>query len=255
MLENGMLLGVNIDHIATLRNARGGKEPDVFTAALWASKCGIHDITMHLREDRRHIKEDDVKKVCGIKDLKVTLEMAPTDEMQSFVLSVKPYGCCIVPEKRQEITTESGLDVAGEKVPMMADNVMPQCQEQFIAKFIKPILDANIVVSLFLDPDIKQINSAKETGVSHIVLNTTHYANAFGTKDEDEEFLKLKSAAEYAQSLGLVVNVGHGLTYNNVQRMHEIKGINELDIGHAIIARAIFTGLEPAIIEMKRLIL
>ena len=250
-----MLLGVNIDHIATLRNARRGSEPDVYTAALWASKCGIHDITMHLREDRRHIKEDDVRKVCSIKDLKVTLEMAPTDEMQAFVLNVKPYGCCIVPEKHQEITTECGFDVAGEKIPMMADNVMPQCQEQFIAKFIKPILDAGIVVSLFIDPDKKQIDSAKETGIKRIVLNTTPYANAFGKENEEDEFQKLKSAAEYAQSLGLTVNAGHGLTYHNVQRMHEIKGLNELDIGHAIIARAIFTGLEPAIIEMKRLIL
>ncbi len=250
-----MLLGVNIDHIATVRNARGGTEPDVYTAALWASKCGVHDITMHLREDRRHIKEEDVIKVCGIKDLKVTLEMAATEEMQSFALKIKPYACCIVPEKKQEITTESGFDVAGEKIPMMADNVMPQCQKEYIKKFIKPLSDNGIVVSLFLDPDKKQIEAVFETGVKQIELNATYYARAYGKPEEEKEFQKLKTATEYAKSLGLTVNAGHGLTYQNVQRMHEIKGLNELDIGHSIIARAIFTGLEPAIIEMKRLIL
>lgn len=250
-----MLLGVNIDHIATLRNARGGKEPDVYKAALFASKCGVHNLTMHLREDRRHIKEDDVRKVCSIPELKVTLEMAATDEMREFALSVMPYKCCIVPERKNELTTEKGFDVAGENIPMMADNVMPEYQAQYIAEFIKPLFKAGIKVGLFLDPDKKQIEAAKTTGVKSLELNTTDYSNAYGTDKEEEEFLKLKIAAEHAQDLGFEVNAGHGLTYNNVHRMHEIKGLHELNVGHTIIARAIFTGLEPAIIEMKRLIL
>lgn len=235
-----MLLGVNIDHVATVRNARGGFEPDVYQAAYLSCKCGANSITMHLREDRRHINEEDLKKISTINDIKLNLEMAATDEMQKIALQIKPHSCCIVPEKRQEITTEDGLDIAS--------------QLEYISDFIKPLLKANIIVALFINPDNEQILAAKNSGVEIVELHAGAYAKAFGTENEEAEFQKLNSAADYAHSLGLTVKIGHGLTYKNVMRMHEIKNIYELDIGHTIIAKAIFAGLEPAIIEMKRLV-
>ncbi len=235
-----MLLGVNIDHVATVRNARGGIEPDVYQAAYVAHKCGANGITMHLREDRRHIKDEDLLKVKTISDIKLNLEMAATDEMQKIALDILPYACCLVPEKRMEVTTEGGLDVAS--------------QQQKMIDFVAPLLKAGINVSLFIDPDFKQIDASHKTGAKYIELHTGAYSNAFGTDKENLEFSKLKKAAEYAQTLGMIVNAGHGLTYENVFRMHEIPNLHELNIGHTIIAKAIFAGLEPAIIEMKRLI-
>lgn len=235
-----MLLGVNIDHIATLRNARGGKDPDVIEGALVCEKLGVAGITTHLREDRRHIKDEDVYALKKVLKTRLNLEMAMTDEIQEIALDLKPAACCIVPEKRQEVTTEGGLDVAG--------------QLERAIKFVKPLKEAGIVVSLFIDPEIFQVEAAKKTGAQFIELHTGAFSNAYGTEKEAEEFEKLKNAAEYAQSLGLKVNAGHGLTYENVHRMHEIPGLVELNIGHNIIAKAIFTGLESAVKEMKDLI-
>ena len=236
-----MELGVNIDHVATLRNARGGDEPDVLDAAIIAQRAGASAITIHLREDRRHIKDSDLDLIKKNIKTNINLEMAATGEMQQIAIANRPYSCCIVPEKRQEVTTEGGLDVHG--------------QEEYIRDFIKPLHQAGIVVSLFIDPDEKQIFSAHKCYADFIELHTGAYANAFGTECEKEEFEKLKTAAAPAQNLGLKVNAGHGLNYQNVHRMHEIEGLIELNIGHSIISRAVFVGLEQAIEEMKDLII
>lgn len=235
-----MLLGVNIDHIATLRNARGGVEPDVVECAKICEKVGVAGITTHLREDRRHIKDDDVKKLKKVLKTRLNLEMAMTDEMLEIALKIKPAACCIVPEKREELTTEGGLDVAG--------------QLEKAIEFVKPLKDAGIAVSMFVNPDAKQIEAAFKSGAQFVELHTGAYSEAFSTKNETSEFLKLKSATIFAQSLGLKVNAGHGLNYKNVHRMHEIPGIVELNIGHSIISRAIVVGLENAVSEMKELI-
>lgn len=235
-----MLLGVNIDHIATLRNARGGVEPSVLEGAKICIANGGDSITTHLREDRRHIKDDDVKQIRKELITKLNLEMAMTDEMQEFALNVLPDAVCLVPERREELTTEGGLDIAGQL-------------ERGI-KFVKPLVDKGIEVSLFIDPDKEQVLAAHKTGAQFIELHTGTYSNAYGTDDEEKAFNDLKNAAEYAQSLGLRVNAGHGLNYENVKRMHEIEGLYELNIGHSIIARAVFVGLGQAVKEMKELV-
>ncbi len=235
-----MLLGVNIDHIATLRNVRNAKYPNVIMAGLICEKAGVSGITTHLREDRRHIKDDDVIKLKTVLHTRLNLEMAMTDEMQKIALEIKPAACCIVPEKRQELTTEGGLDVAGQLAKAK--------------KFVKPLIDCGIAVSMFIDPDPKQIEASHEIGAPFIELHTGAYAEAFGTNNENMEFLKLKSATVFAQTLGLKVNAGHGLDYENVKRMHEIPNLIELNIGHSIISRAVFVGLEQAVNEMKELI-
>lgn len=235
-----MLLGVNIDHVATLRNARGGVEPEPILAARICQKCGASSITTHLREDRRHIKDSDVELISKNISTNLNLEMAVTDEMQEIALKIKPHSVCLVPEKRQEVTTEGGLDVAG--------------QLEKITKFVKPLKDAGIEVSLFIDPTKEQVEASAKTGAQFIEMHTGSYSNAYGTENEDIEFLKLKNSAKLAQELGLRVNAGHGLNYENVKRMHEIEGLYELNIGHSIISRAIFVGLEQAVIEMQNLV-
>lgn len=235
-----MLLGVNIDHIATLRNARGGIEPDLVESALICEKVGVEGITTHLREDRRHIKDADVYKLKEVLKTRLNLEMAMTDEMLKIALELKPAACCIVPEKRQELTTEGGLDVASQ-----LDRAI---------RFVAPLKEAGIAVSLFIDPDVKQIEAAHKSCAQFIELHTGAYSEAFGTTDERNEFMKLKSASVFANSLGLKINAGHGLNYQNVHRMHEIPNLVELNIGHSIISRAIFVGLEQAVFEMKELI-
>lgn len=234
-----MLLGVNIDHVATLRNARGGVEPDVLTAARICKSCGVESITTHLREDRRHIKDEDVEAIRMLPRIRLNLEMAMTDEMQEIALRLRPHAVCIVPEKRQELTTEGGLDVEGQ-----LDRAI---------KFTKPLLEKNIEVSFFIDPDIHQISAVSKTGAPFIELHTGRYSEAFGTNEEEKAFNDLKGAAIFAQNFGLKVNAGHGLNYNNVKRMHEIPNLVELNIGHSIIARSIFVGLEQAVKEMKLL--
>ena len=235
-----MLLGVNIDHVATLRNARGGEEPSVIDAAMICEKAGCHGITTHLREDRRHIKDKDVNTLRPILKTRLNLEMAATEEMQKIALELKPNNCCIVPERREEVTTEGGLEVAG--------------QLEKITQFVTPLVDAGIIVSLFIAPDEEQVRASAKTGAQFIELHTGSYSNAYGTQNEEVEFNRLKNAAKLAQELGLKVNAGHGLNYENVHRMHEIEGLYELNIGHSIISRAIFTGLEKAVEEMKNLI-
>ena len=232
-----MLLGVNIDHIATLRNARGGVDPDVLTAARICKECGVASITTRLREDRRHIKDEDVEAIRMLPRTRLNLEMAMTDEMQEIALKIRPHAICLVPEKRQELTTEGGLDVEGQ-----LDRAI---------KFVKPLLAKNIEVSFFIDPDVHQISAVSKTGAPFIELHTGKYSEAFGTMDEEKVFQELKGAAIFAQNFGLKVNAGHGLNYHNVGRMHEIPHLVELNIGHSIIARSVFVGLEQAVKEMK----
>ena len=235
-----MLLGVNIDHIATLRNARGGLEPNLIQAALVCEKAGADGITVHLREDRRHTRDNDVYELKKILKTRLNLEMALTGEMQKIALDVLPQNVCLVPEKREEVTTEGGLDVAS--------------RVEFVSDFVKPLVDAGIVVSLFIDPDKNQVQAASKTGAQFIELHTGRYSEAFGRENEELEFDNLKEAAELAQRLGLKVNAGHGLTYENVHRMKSIPQLIELNIGHNIIAHAVFDGLEKAVKDMKDLI-
>ena len=235
-----MKLGVNIDHVATLRNARGGIEPSVLDAALICEMAGATAITVHLREDRRHIKDDDVLNLKKNLKAKINLEMAATDEMQKIALDVVPYSCCIVPEKRQELTTEGGLDVISKK--------------DKIKELINALHSKGIIVSLFIDPDKNQVKAAADAGSDYIELHACAFANAFGCEEQDVEFNKLKDAAEYARNLGLKVNAGHGLNYENVSLMNKIEGLCELNIGHSIVSRAIFVGLEMAVKEMIELI-
>ncbi len=234
-----MKLGVNIDHIATLRNARGGFEPSVVEAAKIALKEDILALTMHLREDRRHIKDEDLYNVKKL-GAKINLEMAATKEIQNIALELVPYSVCLVPEKRQEITTEGGLDVEGQK--------------EYLKDFIKPLKEKRILVSMFIDPDIKQIEASSYIGADYIEMHTGTFSNAFEKNDYKNELEKLKTAAFHAQNLGLKVNAGHGLNYQNVYLMHEIKNLCELNIGYSIISRAVFVGLKSAISEMLDLI-
>lgn len=235
-----MLLGVNIDHVATLRNARGEAEPSVLEAAKICVAAGADGITTHLREDRRHIVDSDVFAIKKEVNCRLNLEMAATDEMQKIALELMPNACCIVPEKRQEVTTEGGLDVFG--------------QQEKMNEFVKPLLKAGIEVSLFIDPTEEQVLASAQTGAKFIELHTGSYSRAFGGENEEQEFQKLKKAAEIAQQHGLTVNAGHGLNYVNTYRMREIQGLHELNIGHTIISKAVFTGLEAAVKEMLKIV-
>ena len=234
-----MKLGVNIDHIATLRNARGGFEPDLIEAAKIILKEDILALTMHLREDRRHIKDKDLYDVKKL-GAKINLEMAATEEIQKIALDIIPYSVCIVPERRQEVTTEGGLDVYSQK--------------EYLKEFIKPLKEKGILVSMFIDPDLKQVEASKYIGSDYIEMHTGSFSNAFDGGEYSTELEKLKQAASYARSLGLKVNAGHGLNYQNVYLMKEIEGISELNIGHSIISRSIFVGIQKAVREMLELI-
>jgi pyridoxine 5-phosphate synthase len=240
MTNNSILLGVNIDHIATLRQARGTKYPDPVQAAILAEEAGADGITLHLREDRRHIQERDVSVFKDVLQTKMNLEMAVTEEMLAIAEKIQPADCCLVPEKREELTTEGGLDVFSQK-----DKIKAACSR---------LKEAGIQVSLFIDADQKQIDSAIEVEAPIIEIHTGHYANLRG-KQQQQAFESIKTAIEYAHSLGLQVNAGHGLHYHNVQKIAALPEIVELNIGHAIIARAVFTGLKEAVAEMKRLMI
>ena len=233
-----MKLGVNIDHIATLRNARGEDEPNLIEAAKIALNEDILALTMHLREDRRHIKDLDLYEVKKL-GAKINLEMAAVEEIQKIALDLLPYSVCIVPERREEITTEGGLDVAGQK--------------EYLKKFIKPLKEAGILVSMFIDADIKQVEASSYIGADYIEMHTGSFAHAFKQGIYKKELEKLKSAANHAQKLGLKVNAGHGLNYDNVYLMKEIDGLCELNIGHSIISRSVFVGLKSAISQMLEL--
>ena len=230
-----MKLGVNIDHIATLRNARGGFEPDIVEAAKLALKEDILALTMHLREDRRHIKDNDLYEVKKL-GAKINLEMAATGEIQQIALNLVPYSVCLVPERRQEVTTEGGLDVDGQK--------------EYLREYIKPLKNKGVLVSLFIDPDEKQVKASSYIGADYIEMHTGSFSNAFLAGNYNDEFNKLCASAKLAQSLGLKVNAGHGLNYQNVHLMKDIPGLCELNIGHSIISRAVFVGLNQAIKEM-----
>ena len=232
-------LGVNIDHIATLRQARGTLYPDPVQAAIESEQAGADGITIHLREDRRHIQERDVMMLSDILQTKMNLEMAVTDEMLAIAEKYKPSDCCLVPERRQELTTEGGLEVAGQMTKMKA-----ACQR---------LADANISVSLFIDPDFTQIDAAVACGAPVIELHTGAYADAPTHEAAQQELKIIAKAVDYAKQAGLQVNAGHGLNYHNTTAIAKIPDIVELNIGHAIIARSVFTGLKTAVREMKEL--
>ncbi|UAX00756.1 pyridoxine 5'-phosphate synthase [Proteus terrae] len=235
-----ILLGVNIDHIATLRNARGTTYPDPVQAAFIAEQAGADGITIHLREDRRHITDRDLMLISQTVQTRLNLEMAVTEEMIEIACQTQPDFCCLVPEKRQEVTTEGGLDVVGN--------------EAKVADAIKRLSLAGIKVSLFIDPDHEQINVADRVGAPFIEIHTGAYADAEDEMAQEKEFVRIRDAVTYAASKGLKVNAGHGLHYHNVQRIAALPELYELNIGHAIIGRAVFSGLAPAVEEMKRLI-
>ncbi len=235
-----VFLGVNIDHVATLRQARGTSYPDPVEAVRIAEQAGADGITLHLREDRRHIQDRDVYRIKDVITTRMNLEMAATREMLAIALDVQPEYCCIVPETREELTTEGGLDVAG--------------QLDKISEISKGLSAAGIKVSLFIDPDSDQIEAAHQAGAPVIELHTGCYADAQSTEDRQRELGRIEQGVKLGLELGLTVNAGHGLHYENVQPVARIPGIYELNIGHAIIARAVFSGLEAAVSDMKRLI-
>ncbi|HEX2140519.1 MAG TPA: pyridoxine 5'-phosphate synthase [Woeseiaceae bacterium] len=233
-------LGVNIDHVATLRQARGTDYPDPIAAALIAERAGADSITLHLREDRRHIQDRDVEAVRDAIRTRMNLEMAVTEEMLGIATRLKPSDCCLVPEKREELTTEGGLDVAA--------------QPEKMADACARLKAAGIRVSLFVDPDPRQLEAAVAAGAPVVEIHTGAYAEA-GDDSRAAEFDRIAAAAARARELGLIVHAGHGLHYGNVQPIAGIPAIAELNIGHAIIARAVFDGIGAAVREMKRLML
>jgi pyridoxine 5-phosphate synthase len=232
-------LGVNIDHIATIRQARGGKDPDPVHAAALAELAGAHGITAHLREDRRHIQDRDVYLLKQSVSTRLNLEMATAAEIVKIAIDVLPFMVTLVPEKREERTTEGGLQVQGK--------------ERDLEKTLESFRNNNILVSLFIDPDIAQVKAAKRTGATHIELHTGYYANAQGQARFDE-LERLRDSTLVAIKLGLRVNAGHGLTYQNVAPVAAIEGVEELNIGHSIIARSSLVGLDRAVRDMLALI-
>ena len=237
---SNLRLGVNIDHIATLRNARGVRYPDPVHAAAIAEQAGADGITIHLREDRRHIMDRDVRMLKQTLNVPMNLEMAVTDEMLAIAEEIKPRYCCLVPEKREELTTEGGLDVAGQL------NTVTAAVERLAA--------AGITVSLFIDANEQQIDAAKASGAPLIELHTGQYAEAETLVEQATELRKIAEGARYAADLGLQVNAGHGLHYHNTLEIAQIAQIEELNIGHAIIARAVLVGLETAVRDMKNIL-
>ena len=231
------LLGVNIDHVATLRQARGTTYPDPVKAALICEQAGAEGITLHLREDRRHIQDDDVRRMRPLLKTRMNLELAVTDEMVAFAQEIKPHFVCFVPEKREEVTTEGGLDVVGHFADVKAAT--------------QALMSVGSEVSLFIDADIAQIDAALACGASTIELHTGAYANATTEQAQQAELQRIISGAAYASAKGLVVNAGHGLTLENVTAIAAIPQMNELNIGHSIIAESVFVGLEQAVQDMK----
>jgi pyridoxine 5-phosphate synthase len=234
-----MLLGVNIDHVATVRQARGTEYPRPLDAALIAEQSGADSITVHLREDRRHIQDHDVHALLQKLSVRLNLEMAVTDEMVAIAIAAAPSDCCLVPEKRQELTTEGGLNVVGHQDAVNAA--------------VKRLSDAGIRVSLFIDPDKLQIDAACLSGAPVIEIHTGTYADTVADKERETELNRIIEAAAYARSQGLTVHAGHGLNYENIQPIAAIADIVELNIGHSIVAQSIFDGLATVVAETKRL--
>lgn len=236
---SGIKLGVNIDHIATLRQARGTRYPDPVQAAFIAEQAGADSITVHLREDRRHIQERDIEILTQVLQTRMNLEMAVTDAMVAYALRIRPQDCCLVPERREELTTEGGLDVVA--------------QQEKITAAARKLAATGVRVSLFIDADPAQIDAAARTGAPAIEIHTGHFADASTRARRAEELDRIRRAVQQALALGLQVNAGHGLHYHNVQAIAAIPGVSELNIGHAIVARALFTGLAEAVREMRQL--
>lgn len=235
-----VLLGVNIDHVATLRQARGTRYPDPAQAAFLAEEAGADGITIHPREDRRHIQTRDVYVLAETLNTRMNLEMAVTEAMLSLAEEVGPEAVCLVPEKREELTTEGGLDVVAHEAAITA-----ACER---------LAAVNSEVSLFIDPDFAQIDATLRCGAPVIELHTGAYADAESDAEQQQELERIREAAAYAQQQGLIVNAGHGLHYHNVEAIAAIPGMNELNIGHAIVARAVFVGLKDAVKEMRELL-
>lgn len=235
-----VLLGVNIDHVATLRQARGTRYPEPLQAALLAEQAGADGITVHLREDRRHIQDRDVELLVQCVQTRINLEMAVTEEMIGIATRLRPAHCCLVPERRDELTTEGGLDVLGNR-----ERVRDACER---------LAAAGIQVSLFIDADPAQIEAAVACGAPAIELHTGHYAEATDDAGREAELARLRAGLALARDAGLIVNAGHGLHYHNTSPIAALPGINELNIGHAIVARAVLTGLEEAVRTMRRII-
>ena len=241
---NSLRLGVNIDHVATIRNARGGFFPDPVRAALLAQTSGADGITAHLREDRRHIRDEDIEALIEALKIPLNFEMASTSEMQEIALRFLPNAVCIVPEKRQERTTEGGLEVEKD--------------QRRLADFIQPLSKAGCRVSLFVEPDERQIEASKEVGASVVELHTGAYCNyqAEGKSGSMQaELARIARCSTFAQELGLEVHAGHGLTFDNVSSIAALPEISELNIGHFLIGESVFTGLETAISDMRRLMI
>jgi len=234
-----ILLGVNIDHVATLRQARGTRYPDPVQAAIEAEQAGADAITLHLREDRRHIQDRDVEMLKDILQTRMNLEMAVTEDMLSIAGNIQPDDCCLVPERREELTTEGGLDVKGQM-----NKMTDACAR---------LADAGVRVSLFIDPDPEQIVASAEAGATVIEIHTGRFADAETPDERDTEFARICQAVNEGVKAGLHVNAGHGLHYHNVEAIAAIPAVRELNIGHAIIARAVFSGLQESVREMKRL--
>jgi len=233
-------LGVNIDHVATLRQARGGADPDPLAAAVLVELAGADGIVVHLREDRRHIQDRDLRLLRELIHTKLDLEMAADDTMAKIAIAIKPDLVTLVPEQRQELTTEGGLDVAGHK-----DRIL---------QIVSMLHEANIPVSLFIEPDLAQVKAAHRVSADFIELHTGRYANAKRSKDADDEVEAIAQAAKLSSKLGMGVNAGHGLDYRNLTRLTHIPEIVEYNIGHSIIARAVLVGLNQAVREMKALL-
>ena len=238
--KNEILLGVNIDHVATLRQARGTRYPEPIQAALVAEQAGADGITLHLREDRRHIQDRDVEMLKEILQTRMNLEMAATAEMGAIAARIRPRDCCLVPERREELTTEGGLDVRANRA--------------HLKEFCAGLAEAGVRVSLFIDADPDQLEAAVEVGAPVVEIHTGHYADADSSAAKTRELQRIEEAVDYGIELGLQMNAGHGLDYHNVKAIAAIPGVEELNIGHSIIARAVFSGLSEAVREMKRII-
>ena len=233
-------LGINIDHIATLRNARGQSHPDPLRAALILKECKVDSVTLHLREDRRHIKDNDIFLIKDKVDLPINLEIAPTKEMTEIALRLNPRSICFVPEKRLEVTTEGGLNVESNMTK--------------IERLLNLLSNSKIQVACFVEPDPRQIDSLKSLGVKTLEFHTGSYADAKTTEIMKKKLFLIKEAAEYATNLGFDCHAGHGLNYDNVQNIASIKEIKELNIGHFLIGEAVFCGLKASILKMKKII-